>query len=56
MILDALTVLFIVAGLALVWLNLRERHLRKVIIGTDGHDGCDPDGDELPNIETAPPR
>lgn len=55
MILDALTVFFIVAGLALLWLNLRERHRRKVIISPDVHDGFDPDQGELQNIETAPP-
>lgn len=41
MIPDVLTVFFIVAGLALLWLNLRERHRRKVIITPDVHDGLE---------------
>lgn len=39
LLLDQLTVCFIVAGLALLWLNLREWHRSKVIIAPREHDG-----------------
>jgi uncharacterized membrane protein YozB (DUF420 family) len=35
--LDVLTIFFIVAGLLLLWLKLREWHRRKVIITQDKH-------------------
>lgn len=39
MIQDLLTVFFIVGGLGLLWVNLRELRRRKVIIRSDDHDG-----------------
>jgi hypothetical protein len=37
LLLDALTMVFIVAGLILLWLNLRERWRRKVRITPEEH-------------------
>jgi hypothetical protein len=38
--LDLLTVFFIIAGLILLWLNMRERRRSKVIVTPDERDGA----------------